>query len=88
MTPGVVELGSKRSKQVHRALADRYAHEVDLTLLIKTEGTGFVIERFKEIGYNRFKLHKTAKEAHEDLAHVLQNGDTILFQNDVTDNYS
>lgn len=88
LTPGIVELGPKRSKEVHRTLADRYAKELDLTLLVKTEGTGFVIERFNEIGYNRFKLYKSAAEAHADLGNVLENGDTVLFQNDVTDNYS
>ncbi len=88
LTPGIVELGSKRSREVHRSLADRYAKELDLTLLVKTEGTDFVIERFNEIGYNRFKLYKSAGEAHADLGNVLENGDTVLFQNDVTDNYS
>lgn len=88
LTPGIVELGTQRSKEVHRTLANRYAKELDLTLLVKTEGTGFVIERFNEIGYNRFKLYKSAAEAHADLGNVLENGDTVLFQNDVTDNYS
>ncbi|MEA1962671.1 MAG: Mur ligase family protein, partial [Patescibacteria group bacterium] len=87
LTPGIVELGKKRSKEIHFCLSEKYAENVDLTLLVKNKNTDFIVDKFKKIGYNSFKIYKTVKEAHSDLANVLKNGDTIIFQNDITDNY-
>lgn len=88
LTPGIVELGEKRSKETHEDLAKKYSENADLVLLIKNENVIFIINKFKELGYNNFKVYESAKEAHEDLANVLKNGDTVIFQNDVPDNYS
>lgn len=87
LTPGIVELGEKRSKEIHSRLAEKYIKNADLTLLIKNKNTNFIVDKFRKSGYNNFKIYKTAKEAHNDLANILKNGDTIIFQNDITDNY-
>ena len=87
LTPGIVELGAQRSEQVHTALAKNYATNVDLLLLVKNKNTEYIVRVLRRMGYNTFKVYDTAQEAHDDLPHVLENGDTILFQNDVTDNY-
>jgi len=87
LTPGIVELGEKRSKEVHKLLAEKYSKNVDLVLLIKNKNTDFIACRFEELGFNKYKVYQTAKEAHDDLANVLKNGDTIIFQNDISDNY-
>ncbi len=86
LTPGIVELG-KKSKEIHIKLAQKYAKNLDLVLLVKTKGTDVIVEKFKEIGYNNYKVYKTTKQAHDDLVNILKNGDTIIFQNDITDNY-
>ena len=88
MSSGIVELGQKRSKVVHSELAKQYAKQVDLVLLIKNENTLFVVNEFEKLGYNNFKLYDSAAVAHSDLANVLKNGDTIIFQNDTSDNYA
>lgn len=88
LTPGIVELGKKRAKEVHFKLAEKYVKNIDLTLLVKNKNTNFIVDKFRKLEYNNFKIYKTAKEAHSDLANVLKNGDTIIFQNDITDNYS
>ncbi|HED38072.1 MAG TPA: hypothetical protein ENI76_07500 [Ignavibacteria bacterium] len=87
LTPGIVELGEKRSKERHTILAEKYAENVDLVLLIKNKNTDFIESKFKELGFNKFKVYLTVKEAHDDLVNVLRNGDTIIFQNDISDNY-
>ena len=88
LTPGIVELGEKRSKEVHTDLAKKYATKVDLLLLVKNKNTEYIVRALRKIGYNAFKVYDTTQEAHDDLANVLEDGDTILFQNDITDNYT
>lgn len=86
LTPGIVELGEKLI-ETHKNLAKKYAKNIDLVLLIKTKATSVIVEKFKELRYNNYKVYNTTKEAHDDLSNVLKNGDTIIFQNDITDNY-
>ena len=88
LTPGIVELGTKRSKEVHTDLAKKYATKVDLLLLVKNKNTEYIVRALRKIGYNAFKVYDITQEAHDDLANILENGDTILFQNDITDNYT
>ncbi len=88
LTPGIVELGKKRSRETQEDLAEKYSKSADLVLLIKNENVISIINKFKKLGYNSFKVYETAKEAHNDLANVLKNGDTVIFQNDIPDNYS
>jgi len=86
LTPGVVELGDM-TKEVHNKIGMLYTQKVDLALLIKTHGTDYMIQIFKQTGFKNYKVYNSAKEAHDDLGNILQNGDTIIFQNDLTDNY-
>lgn len=87
VTPGIVELGAERSEEVHRELGKKYAENVDLLLLIKNKNTEYILKALRKIGYTNFKMYDTTQEAHDDLVNVLEDGDTILFQNDITDNY-
>ncbi|MBU0723125.1 UDP-N-acetylmuramoyl-tripeptide--D-alanyl-D-alanine ligase [Patescibacteria group bacterium] len=86
LTPGVVELGDM-TKEVHNKIGILYTQNVDLALLIKTQGTDYMVEIFKQIGFKNYKIYQNTKEAHDDLGNILQKGDTIIFQNDLTDNY-
>ena len=88
LTPGIVELGTKQSEQVHTELARKYATKVDLLLLVKNKNTEYIVRALRKMEYNTFKVYDTTQEAHDDLANVLEDGDTILFQNDITDNYT
>ncbi len=86
LTPGLVELGFK-SMDIHTDIADLYIKHADLVLLIKNKMTNHIITRFKKNKFVRYKIYETTEEAHDDLKNVLQRGDTIIFQNDLTDNY-
>ena len=88
LTPGIVELGAKRSEQVHTQLAEQYAKNTDMLLLVKNKNTEYTVRALRKMGYNAFKVYDTTQEAHDDLPNVLENGDTILFQNDLSDNYT
>lgn len=87
LTPGIVELG-KESKEVHIRLAKKYAETLDFLLLVKNPNTKIIMKELKKLDFKNYKMYSTAAEAHSDLPNVLKNGDTILFQNDATDNYS
>ncbi|NTU66738.1 MAG: UDP-N-acetylmuramoyl-tripeptide--D-alanyl-D-alanine ligase [Candidatus Moranbacteria bacterium] len=86
LTPGLVELGEK-SQEIHEKIGESYARSADLVLLIKSPASGYIIDGLKLGGFSEFKLYATTQEAHADLANILRKGDTIIFQNDLTDNY-
>lgn len=87
LTPGIVELGSMQ-KLVHKNLATQYiSKNIDLILLIQNSNTRHIRDEFIAKGFNRYKEYKTVFEAHNDLKNILTKGDTILFQNDLSDNY-
>ena len=87
MTPGLVELGSETRMQ-HRKIGTLYAEKgVNLVLLIKSRAAEFIIEGMEAHGFSHYRLFKTTEEAHEKLAQIIKPGDTIIFQNDLPDNY-
>lgn len=87
LTPGIVELGEMQT-QVHADLAKIYSETVDVLLLIENSNTKIILDSpvLKE-WKGMIKIYKTAMEAHADLPNILKKGDTILFQNDLPDNY-
>ena len=88
LTPGLTELGEERSKERHSDLANEYAKSVDLLLLVKNRNTEYLLKTLRRVGYTTLKVYDTTQEAHADLKTVLEEGDTILFQNDIPDNYA
>ena len=86
LTPGLVELG-KESERIHRQIGEWYAKYVDLVLLIKSPMTPFIEDGLRAHAYTAYTVYTTTEEAHKNLARVLRRGDTIIFQNDLTDNY-
>ena len=86
LTPGLVELG-KESARIHRQIGEWYSKSVDLVLLIKSPMTPFIEKELRAHAHTLYTVYNTTEEAHKDLSHVLRKGDTIIFQNDLTDNY-
>ncbi|MBD3238042.1 MAG: hypothetical protein GF332_00170 [Candidatus Moranbacteria bacterium] len=86
LTPGVVELGQQKAL-VHQKIARLYREKTDLVLVVKNSQTLHIIEDFKKNNFKNYRVYTTAKAAHADLANILKPGDTILFQNDLADNY-
>lgn len=86
LTPGLVELGEK-TKIIHNEIGEMYAQNVDLVLLIKNKVSQFIIEGMKKNNFKNYIVYKSTEEAHNDLKNILKSGDTIIFQNDWTDNY-
>jgi UDP-N-acetylmuramoyl-tripeptide--D-alanyl-D-alanine ligase len=86
LTPGLVELGDV-SEEVHRALAEAYIRIEAEILLIQSPMTRYIEEYCLEHAYAHYRVYANTSAAHADLSRVLRRGDTILFQNDLTDNY-
>ncbi len=86
LTPGLVELGSSM-KNIHTKIGKLYAKKADFILLIKNKMTDYIVEELERNKFTNYKVYKTTQEAHSDLKATLKRGDTIIFQNDLTDNY-
>jgi UDP-N-acetylmuramoyl-tripeptide--D-alanyl-D-alanine ligase len=87
LTPGLVELGEK-SAEVHEKISCLYADAgIDLVLLIKSPNSGYITKGLEEKGFKNYRVYSSSQAAHADLANVVKSGDTIIFQNDLPDNY-
>lgn len=86
LTPGLVELGAK-NKEIHKKIGEWYVKKIDLVLLIKSKASDFIEDGLKENNFNNYKIYNSTEEAHNDLKNILEAGDTIIFQNDLPDNY-
>jgi UDP-N-acetylmuramoyl-tripeptide--D-alanyl-D-alanine ligase len=87
LTPGLVELGEK-SAEIHEKIGHLYADSgIDLVLLIKSPNSGYITKGLEEKGFENYRVYGSSQEAHADLSNVVKSGDTIIFQNDLPDNY-
>jgi len=86
LTPGLVELG-KKTEEIHNEIGELYSKKADLVLLIKNRVTEFIISGLEKNNFKNYKIYNSTEEAHNDLKNILKSGDTIIFQNDWTDNY-
>lgn len=86
LTPGLVELGSEM-QDIHIKIGEIYAGGIDLVLLIENKMTNCIIKGLEKNKFVNYKVYKTTQEVHNDLKNILKHGDTIIFQNDLTDNY-
>lgn len=87
LTPGLVELGDK-SAEIHEKIGRLYADSgLDLILLIKSPNSGYITKGLEEKGFKNYKVYESSQVAHADLSNVVKSGDTIIFQNDLPDNY-
>ena len=86
LTPGIVELG-EISEKVHLDLAKIYKEKVDFLLLIENSNTKIIQKFLDNQKFLNYKMYSDVHKAHADLSTILKKGDTILFQNDLSDNY-
>ena len=88
LTPGLVENWEKRPKRSTIASAGcTPENKIDLVLLIKSKSTDYIIEGLRSLGFTDYKVYNSTQEAHASLPQIIKKGDTIIFQNDLPDNY-
>ena len=89
VTPGMVELGDQE-EIMNREFGRSLAPCCDLAVLVGRKRSRSIIEGLKEAGFREemITVVGSLSEAAEYLAGVTARGDTILFENDLPDNYS
>ncbi len=88
VTPGMIELG-KRQEAENRAWGTYMADKVDWVLLIGPSQTRPIYEGLLEGGFpsERIRVFRSLFEAQEFLQSFLRPGDTVLYENDLPDQY-
>lgn len=89
VTPGIIELGDRQSAE-NQKLGEHISRNVDLAILIGEKQTrpireGLDQSRFPE---QQVKTFASLFDAQEFLENYLRPGDTVLYENDLPDQYS
>jgi len=88
VTPGFVELGDRES-ELNRDLGSLAASSCDILVLVGPRRTLPIREGALSAGMDaaRIEVVQNVAEAHKYLGRTTVSGDTILFENDLPDNY-
>jgi UDP-N-acetylmuramoyl-tripeptide--D-alanyl-D-alanine ligase len=89
VTPGMVELGERQHEE-NRTFGEHIAQNVDLAVLVGREQTrpiqeGLLARNFPE---DRLKVFNSLFDAQAFLKSYLRPGDTVLYENDLPDQYN
>lgn len=89
VTPGLVELGEIQVKENFK-FGQGLAAVCDFVILVGEQQTKPIFEGLKENNFNEENIYVVGSldEAKTVLSKILQKGDTVLFENDLPDNYS
>ncbi len=89
LTPGLVELG-KIENVANFEFGKTLAKHADLVIIIGTHNAVMLINGLVEGGMDRenIKFAKTLNKGNEILNGLMQEGDVVLFENDLPDNYN
>ena len=89
VTPGMVELGAKE-EEMNLAFGKSAADCCDIVILVGKKRSQPILKGLKEGGFNPEKIYVVSglDEATSLLRTIAMRGDTILFENDLPDNYT
>lgn len=89
VTPGMIELG-ERERDENLLLGKHIAQNADLAVLVGEKRTGALAEglRAAEFPQDRIRIVKSLYEARDFLKGYLEDGDVVLFENDLPDQYN
>ena len=89
VTPGMVELGS-REEEMNREFGRKAADCCDLAILVGRKRSEAIAAGLKENGFRKEKILvvNSLEETADLLKRYAKAGDTVLFENDLPDNYS
>ena len=89
ITPGMVELGDQETVY-NRNFGEEMASSADICVLVGPKHTSPIREGLISKGFPEEQIHtvRSLQEAAEVLGRIEQSGDTVLFENDLPDNYS
>ena len=89
VTPGMVELG-EREEEMNRNLGRAAAGCCDTAILVGKKRSEAIVSGLYENGFpkDRIIVVNSLEEAAELLKKMMRPGDTVLFENDLPDNYT
>ena len=89
VTPGMVELGAKQDEE-NAAFARKIAKVADFVFLVGIRQTKPMFEALEAEGFDMTKVRVSPNltAASNEMYKILMAGDTVLFENDLPDNYS
>lgn len=89
LTPGLVELG-KEENVANLNLGKLLAKHADVVIIIGKHNAEMLINGLIDGGMERenIKFAKSLKKGNDELNGIIREGDVILFENDLPDNYS
>ena len=89
ITPGLVELG-KMENVVNLEFGKRLAQHANIVVVIGRHNAEMLISGLLAGGFNKENIHfaKTLNKGNVLLNGIMKDGDVVLFENDLPDNYS
>ncbi len=89
LTPGLVELG-KRENQANYEMGKLLAKHADIVIVIGNHNAEMLISGLIDGGMDRENIafFKSLNKGNEYLNTIIKEGDVVLFENDLPDNYS
>lgn len=89
VTPGMVELGDQEER-MNQEFGEAMAEGCDLAILVGRRRSEAIIKGLKAAGFpeGQTRVVQTLEEATALLQKIAHPGDTVLFENDLPDNYS
>jgi UDP-N-acetylmuramoyl-tripeptide--D-alanyl-D-alanine ligase len=89
LTPGLVELGKEENISNFK-MGKILASHADIVIITGKQNAEMLINGLLEGGMDRDKIiyAKSLKKGNEELNQILEEGDVILFENDLPDNYN
>ena len=89
LTPGLVELG-KRENIANFNFGKLLAENANIVIVIGKHNAEVLINGMLEGGFNKENIifAKNLKKGNEELNKIIREGDVVLFENDLPDNYN
>jgi len=89
LTPGLVELG-KMENVLNLEFGKTLAKHADIVIVIGKHNAEMLINGLKDGGMStdNIKFAKTLNKGNDLLNQIMAEGDVVLFENDLPDNYS
>lgn len=89
LTPGLVELG-KRENQANYEMGQLLAKHADMVIVIGKHNAEMLVAGLIDGGMDRenISFYKSLNKGNAYLNTILKEGDVVLFENDLPDNYS
>ena len=89
LTPGLVELG-KDENLYNYEMGKELANHANKVIIIGTHNAEMLIKGLVDGGFDRENIYfsKNLSRGNETLNSIIQEGDVVLFENDLPDNYN